>query len=109
MEFVFHCILCAGPIPEERLRHGACTCSPEHQREYKRRKRALRKISMAGDHCRACGRALPKVTGGPKVAPRGCATGARGILANSQEASDPSASPAGSIESCGKQVQIRDG
>jgi predicted nucleic acid-binding Zn ribbon protein len=108
MEFIFHCVLCAGPIPEQRVRRGACTCSPEHQREYKRRKRALRKISMAGDHCRACGRALPKVTGGSKVAPRGCATEARGILAKSREAAEPSALGIGNADACGKQEQIRD-
>jgi hypothetical protein len=70
MEFVFHCILCGGPIPETRVRRGGCTCSREHQQEYKRRKRKVRKISLRGDHCRACGRAFKK-RGEPQIPPKG--------------------------------------
>jgi hypothetical protein len=46
------CILCKAPIPEKRQRRGAATCSPEHQREYRRQRRAERALV----NCRLCGR-----------------------------------------------------
>lgn len=54
MEFIFHCILCAGPIPEDRVKRGGCTCSAPCQKEYRRRKRNL----SARRRCRLCGRAF---------------------------------------------------
>jgi hypothetical protein len=50
------CILCREPIPEKRQRRGACTCSPEHQREYRRQRRS----EHATKFCRLCGRKARK-------------------------------------------------
>jgi hypothetical protein len=50
------CILCREPIPEKRQRGGACTCSPDHQKEYRRQRRAER----ATRFCRLCGRKARK-------------------------------------------------
>jgi hypothetical protein len=51
------CILCRGPIPADRQRRGASTCSSEHQREYRRQKRNERALRF----CRLCGRKAKKV------------------------------------------------
>jgi hypothetical protein len=55
-----YCILCRCPIPEKRQRRGACTCSKEHQREYRRQRRSERALR----DCRLCGRKARK----PKAA-----------------------------------------
>jgi hypothetical protein len=46
------CILCREPIPADRARRGAVTCSREHQREYRRQRRSERALR----NCRLCGR-----------------------------------------------------
>jgi hypothetical protein len=48
------CVLCRNPIPPNRRRRGARTCSPECQREYRRQYRLERNSRI----CRACGRPL---------------------------------------------------
>jgi hypothetical protein len=50
------CILCRSQIPEDRQRRGAVTCSPEHQREYRRQRRSERALRF----CRLCGRKARK-------------------------------------------------
>jgi hypothetical protein len=52
-----YCILCSEPIPEDRQRRGAVTCSSDHQREYRRQRRSERAVRF----CRLCGRAAKKV------------------------------------------------
>jgi hypothetical protein len=51
------CILCQQPIPADRQRRGAVTCSSEHQREYRR----LRRSDRALRFCRLCGRKAKKL------------------------------------------------
>jgi hypothetical protein len=51
------CILCQQPIPADRQRRGAVTCSSEHQREYRRLRRADRALRF----CRLCGRKAKKL------------------------------------------------
>ena len=56
------CILCHQPIPADRQRRGAVTCSSEHQREYRRMRRSERALRF----CRLCGRKAKKLkTRGP--------------------------------------------
>jgi hypothetical protein len=56
------CILCRQPIPADRQRRGAATCSSEHQREYRRLRRSERALRF----CRLCGRKAKKLkTSGP--------------------------------------------
>jgi hypothetical protein len=50
------CILCREPIPPERARRGACTCSKDHQQEYRRQRRSERALHA----CRLCGRKVRK-------------------------------------------------
>ena len=50
------CVLCKELIPEKRQRRGACTCSKEHQQEYRRQRRAERALV----NCRLCGRKARK-------------------------------------------------
>lgn len=50
------CILCREPIPEDRQRRGAVTCSTDHAREYRRQRRAERSLRF----CRLCGRAAKR-------------------------------------------------
>jgi len=51
-----YCVLCRAEIPEERQRRRAVTCTPEHQREYRRQRRSQR----ATRFCRLCGRPVQK-------------------------------------------------
>lgn len=51
-----YCVLCRAEIPEERQHRRAVTCSPEHQREYRRQRRSQRAMAV----CRLCGRPLRK-------------------------------------------------
>jgi hypothetical protein len=51
------CILCQQPIPVDRQRRGAVTCSSEHQQEYRR----LRRSDRALRFCRLCGRKAKKL------------------------------------------------
>ena len=46
------CILCREPIPEDRQRRGACTCSSACQKELRRQRRN----SRGERFCRLCGR-----------------------------------------------------
>lgn len=51
------CILCREPIPEDRQRRGAVTCSTTHAMEYRRQRRDERALRF----CRLCGRPARKV------------------------------------------------
>ena len=57
----FFCVLCREPIPPERQKRHAVTCSPDHQKEYRRQRRSERALMF----CRLCGRRgrQPKVVG----------------------------------------------
>jgi hypothetical protein len=51
------CTLCKEPVPEDRARRGAVTCSREHAHEYRRQRRSERALRF----CRLCGRRAKKV------------------------------------------------
>jgi hypothetical protein len=57
------CILCREPIPPERARRGACTCSKDHQQEYRRQRRNERALWK----CRLCGRKARRPKGEAKA------------------------------------------
>jgi hypothetical protein len=52
-----YCVLCREPIPADRQRRGAVTCSSDHQREYRRQRRNERALR----NCRLCGRKTKKL------------------------------------------------
>jgi hypothetical protein len=57
------CILCREPIPEDRQRRGAVTCTSEHAKEYRRQRRA----EHATRFCRLCGRRAKRPKAGEAV------------------------------------------
>jgi hypothetical protein len=57
------CVLCRSEIPEDRQRRRAVTCCPEHQKEYRRQRRA----QLATRFCRLCGRPLQRKSKGEPV------------------------------------------